>query len=208
LLVPTPKEGISTDKTAPAPKNLRSGHKRSQEHATGSEGAKPKHPPLFPKASQAPARNGGETDREARQGKRRRDQRPGSRSRTRPGHEPSSSPEAAAPARQGPWVGTGRLTTRSHEKQSHVVVAATRPRSLLEKWTKSTEERGRRGRHEAGAQVPGGRFGGQDQKGSLTRRSFLCSDSALPPAVPARRAPPPRCRSIGALGELPLQSII
>ena len=60
---------------------------------------------------------------------------------------------------------------------------------------------------QARAQVPGGRFGGQDQKGSLTRRSFLCSDSALPPPVPVRRAPPPRCRSIGAFGELPLQSI-
>ena len=60
---------------------------------------------------------------------------------------------------------------------------------------------------QARAQVPGGRFGGQDQKGSLTRRSFLCSDSALPPPVPVRRFPPPRCRSIGAFGELLLQSI-
>ena len=60
---------------------------------------------------------------------------------------------------------------------------------------------------QARAQVPGGRFGGQDQKGSLTRRSFLCSDSALPPPVPVRRFPPPHCRSIGAFGELPLQSI-
>jgi len=127
------------------------------------------------------------------------------------GHGPDTSPPLLPrpPPRQGRDRGweSGRLTTRSHEKQSHVVVAATRPRSLLEKWTKSTEERGRRGRHEAGVQVPGGRFGGQDQKGSLTRRSFLCSDSALPPPMPVRRFPPPRCRSIGAFGELPLQSI-
>nr|CAB3475759.1 unnamed protein product [Digitaria exilis] len=74
---------------------------------------------------------------------------------------------------------------------------ACRPRSLLENngWMENTEERKRRETREdrrrisSAAQVPGGRFGGQDQKGSLTRRSFLCSDSALPSPVTSRRAP-------------------
>jgi hypothetical protein len=47
------------------------------------------------------------------------------------------------------------------------------------------------------AQVPGGRFGGHDQKGSLMCRSFLCAESALHPQLPARP-----CDSISGLSEL------
>lgn len=39
-------------------------------------------------------------------------------------------------------------------------------------------------------QVPGGRLGGQDQEGSSTRRSFLCSDSTLLPPAPFLRVLP------------------
>jgi len=94
-----------------------------------------------------------------------------------------------------------RAARRRHRRRGAGEPAAGANAAGLQGWPGA----GRGG--QARAQVPGGRFGGQDRKGSLTRRSFLCSDSALPLPVPVRRFPPPRCRSIGAFGELPLQSI-
>jgi hypothetical protein len=121
-------QGISRDKTALAPKNLRSQEPRTRDRIGGSQ----VQAPLFPKAPQAPARNGGETDRGARQGKRRQHQRPGSR-----GHGPDTSPppEAAAPARQGPWEqARDEITRKAEPCRRSRAGAASRPRNLLENW--------------------------------------------------------------------------
>jgi len=69
-------------------------------------------------------------------------------------------------------------------------------------WRTPKKDRGGRrwgGEHETswGAQVPGGRFGGQDQKGSLTRRSILRSELALLPSLACWLR-----WSIGGFGEL------
>lgn len=169
---------------------------RMSPHATGSEGAEPERPPcLLPKLRQG-ARTAARHTGGGRARKAAAAPTPWS-PRTRPGHEHfSREPRWRRPGTAG-WEQTRDEITRKAEPCW---------RRLADRgtcWRRRITQRkggGKQGREgdkrpppaDRACQVPGGRFGGQDQKGSLTRRSFLCSDSPSPP-VPTRRAPPP-CR--------------
>ena len=154
--------------------------------------------------------------------KQQRDRRPGSQEHGGPDRSKTFS-QGQSPQK---WRTLGaKLPTRSQEKQSPVVEAAedrirhkkekrarivacslrlfTNRRTQIERGRSRERKKQKTGAPSRQAQVPGGRLGGQDQEGSSTRRSFLCSDSTLLPPASVLGVPP--CASIIAIDGLPLE---
>jgi len=181
-----PRKGSARTRQLPHPRTC--GHK-SQEHATGSEGAKSKHP-RFCSPRPRKLRQGTAARRTGRQG----------RAKASGGETNALAPEDTArtrallprpPPRQGRDRGN-RLATRSHEKQSHVAV--TERRRLLDRGTcwrtgrrigdrrGKRRERGTRGRRALRCLEAG--------SGGRTRRGASRAAASSAPTPPCRR----RCR--------------
>uniref|UniRef100_J3KXP1 Uncharacterized protein n=1 Tax=Oryza brachyantha TaxID=4533 RepID=J3KXP1_ORYBR len=130
----------------------------------------------------------------------RLNKRQGRRSRNfQPDHKKSRA-MSLLPVRAKQWSDRDKQEAGGHKDRSFCGLSGcSRTQEKLQ--TPRRERRDERGGGSRRAQVPGGRFGGHDQKGSVTRRSFLCSaePTSLPPV---QNLGVRRCASITVFGEL------